>query len=354
MVGMVPHQIILFSSKLLFFNKLYGIIQIRENKMKWSLEKIHIEALKYQTRGEFAKGSWNAYQAANNRGILDVVCSHMIVLKKYWTIEELQNISLKYDSRGDFQKFDSTAYNYALKNNLLDSVCNHMFYKRRNWTNEELHEEALKYNTRSEFEKNNRKAYDVAMKRKILNRICGHMANLYKYDWTYEEILFIALKYKTRSEFKKFESGAYAAAKKMGIIEQICSHMKTPTGSSIPELELMDILKKYVPNLTKKSFEVNIFNKPYIHRFQIDILDSVTKLGIEYDGEHHHSKEFLIESKTKRGWPIEDAINYHQIKDNALLDCHGISLLHIKGEDWKKNKQDCIQKCLVFLGVLND
>lgn len=120
-------------------------------------------------------------------------------------------------------------------------------------------------------------------------------------------------------------------------------------GTSKPEQELTKILKNIFPDLIKKSFKVKIPGKPYIHRFQVDILDPETKLGIEYDGEYHHSEEYLIKSKTEIGWPIDDAINYHPIKDSALWDCHGIKLLHIKGEEWEKDKQVCINKCIKFL-----
>lgn len=124
-------------------------------------------------------------------------------------------------------------------------------------------------------------------------------------------------------------------------------------GTSKPERELFAILKESFPNLIKKNFRINIPGKPYIHRFQVDILNPETKLGIEYDGPYHHSEKFLIENKTKLGWPIEDAKNYHSIKDSSLSDCHGVKILHIKGKDWKENKQDCIDKCLKFLGAEN-
>ena len=125
------------------------------------------------------------------------------------------------------------------------------------------------------------------------------------------------------------------------------------TGTSKPETELLGILKELFPNLIKKSFAIDIIGKPHIHRFQVDILDPETKLGIEYDGQYYHSEEYLIQTKTELGWPIEDAINYHALKDESLWDCHGIKLLHIKGEDWKINKQACINKCLEFLGAKN-
>ena len=121
------------------------------------------------------------------------------------------------------------------------------------------------------------------------------------------------------------------------------------SGTSKPEQELTKILLEKNPNLIKRSFSIKIKNKPHIHRFQVDIFDPITKRGIEYDGEWHHSEEYLIQSKTKIGWPIEDAINYHSIKDSSLMEYYNISLLHIKGEDWVKDKQSCINKCLEFL-----
>lgn len=321
-----------------------------KRKTKWPFEKLRIEALKYDTRGEFAKHSAGAYQAASAMGILDKICGHMRVIHNAWPIEELREEALKYNTRGDFQKYSPNAYQVALKRGLLDQVCGHMEVARYDWANEELAIEALKYNSRSEFEKNNRKAYDVAMKRGILDQICGHMEYLAR-QWTNRELHEEALKYKTRSEFKYANASAYAIATKRGILNKICSHMKPSRGSSAPEKELLAILKKYFPNLINKTFSVSVYNKPYIHRFQVDIFNPETKLGIEYDGQYHHSERYLIKSKTELGWPIEDAINYHTIKDNALLNCHGIKLLHIKGDDWKADKQICINKCLVFLGI---
>jgi hypothetical protein len=319
-------------------------------KTKWPLEKLIIEALKYSTRGEFAKHSPGAYQAAWAMGILDKICGHMKIIKNAWPIEELRAEALKYNTRGDFQKYSSNAYNIALKRGLLDQICGHMEVARYDWTNEELALEALKYSTRSEFEKNNRKAYDVAMKRGILDQICSHMIYLTR-QWTDKELHEEALKYKTRSEFKYANASAYAIARKRGILDKICSHMKPSRGSSAPEKELLAILKKYFPNLINKTFSVSVPNKPHLHRFQVDILNPETKLGIEYDGPYHHSEAYLIKKKTQLGWPVEDAINYHPIKDSALWNCHGIKLIHVKGDDWKDNKQACIDKCLAFLGV---
>ena len=55
----------------------------------------------------------------------------------------------------------------------------------------------------------------------------------------------------------------------------------------------------------------------------------------------------------KKKWSDEDVRNYHEIKDSSLMNCHGVRVLHIKEEDWKLDKQACIDKCLQFLGAKN-
>lgn len=47
-------------------------------RIKWTKEKCHYEALKYNTRIDFMKNNKNAYGASQKHGWLDDVCSHMI------------------------------------------------------------------------------------------------------------------------------------------------------------------------------------------------------------------------------------------------------------------------------------
>ena len=80
----------------------------------------------------------------------------------------------------------------------------------------------------------------------------------------------------------------------------------------------------------------------------MDILVEELGKAIEYDSTRFHSFEGL-----KRGhptWPDEDIKNYHQIKDNAFLEL-GIKVLHVTQDEWYKNKEACIQRCLEFLGA---
>lgn len=267
-----------------------------------------------------------------------------------WTFEKLQAEALKYDTRTEFRNLNQYAHQLASKMNIIEQICSHMKEQIHLWTNKELEEEALKYKTRQDFHKNNDRAYRAALDRGILDNICVHMEYVL-YPWSNEELLSEALKYNNRIDFYKSSSRAYHTAVSRNILDQICSHMKRSRSSSQQELELMAILKESFPDLMKKNFKVSIPGKPHMHRFQVDILDPNSKLGIEFDGPYHHSDEYMVKSKTKIGWTVEEALAYHEIKDAAVLDCHGVTLLHIKWDDWISDKQACIQKCLDFLGI---
>jgi very-short-patch-repair endonuclease len=265
-------------------------------KYKWSFEIIHKEALKYQTRIQFQKGSTRAYRAAMRRGLLENVCSHMST--DYW------------------------------------------------WTKEELHKEALKYKTRTEFQIKNGAAYQSARKGGLLNSICEHMEDVLTY-WTLKMIQLEANKYSSREEFQKKARKAYSAAWRADLLDRVCSHMAPSHGSSLAERELFSLIKALYPNAKKlRDMKVKIKGKSHIHGFDIDIL--VGKLGIEFDGRYHHSYEFMRADPKKAKWSDEDIRNYHQIKD-AWFASKGIQILHIKEKDWDKDKQACIDKCLKFL-----
>lgn len=98
---------------------------------KLTFENVKNKALLYPTRSAFEKGSRNAYQTARRRGWLDEVCSHMVAAPrpgapKKWTLELIHREALKYETRSAFQKGFQSAYQTAYKNGWLDQVCTHM------------------------------------------------------------------------------------------------------------------------------------------------------------------------------------------------------------------------------------
>lgn len=322
-------------------------------RIRWTLEKLRIEARKYGTRSGFRKGNKSAYNAASKMGILDQVCSHMDSLHNSWTDEMLAQEALKYDTRKEFRKNSGKAYQIAFLRGILDQICSHMEYERYPWTNEELVLEALKYKTRHEFEKNNVWAYQVAVRRRILDKICSHMEYAIVY-WTNEQLHKEALKHKTRGEFAINSSSAYQIARDRNILDQICSHMLLSSNISLMELSLFNSIKNLFPAAkTLRDYTVKIEDKPFIHGFHIDIFIPELNLGVEFDGRRYHSFEYMRKCKSKRFWSDEDIRNYHEIKD-AWFATKGIKILHIKEDDWDANKQACIDRCLEFLDTSSE
>lgn len=94
--------------------------------------------------------------------------------KKKWTTEALRLEALKYDTRLAFQKGSRSAYSQAQKHGVLDRVCRHMQKRPKDLTKDELKEDALKYTDLTSYYTNSR-YYKEAARRGIREEICQHM-----------------------------------------------------------------------------------------------------------------------------------------------------------------------------------
>jgi hypothetical protein len=221
--------------------------------------------------------------------------------------------------------------------------------KPHKWTNEEVALEALRYRTRLEFQIGSRNAQAAAQRRGIMDQICSHMETVFTY-WSLEKVQEIAYLYKSRREFELSNNSAYQAANRMRVMDIVCKHMKSPKGTSLPEKELLSLIKLAYPDAKKfRDVKVKIEGKPHIKGFDLDI--RIGNKGIEFDGEYWHSFKGLRKSRNRKYWPEEDIANYHQIKDDYFLS-KKIRILHIKEQDWNIDKEDCVKRCLDFLGDL--
>jgi hypothetical protein len=120
-------------------------------------------------------------------------------------------------------------------------------------------------------------------------------------------------------------------------------------GGSKPEMELLSIIQETFSDARKHTIrKLKIENKLFIRWFELDIFIPTIMKGIEFDGRYSHSFKCMRNDPAKRAWSNDDICNYHEIKDAAFLS-HGISVIHIKEEDWLKDKNTCIKKCLDFL-----
>lgn len=266
------------------------------------------------------------------------------------TKESVRLSALNYTSRAAFKKGDPHSYKAAKRMKIVGEVCSHMeVLWEIKWNTETVRLEALKYTTRAEFQYSCMGAYKAAKRLGILDEVCSHMQILWESKWTPETVRLEALKYTVKNEFKKGSRGAYVAAKRFGILDEVCNHMQKSNNVSVAEQKLFNIIQfSYPTTQILRDREANIINKSFIKGFDIDMFIPELNLGIEFDGKYHHSFVAMRKSKDKIKWSDDDIRNYHNIKDQYFLS-KGIKILHIKEEDWIKNKEDCIKRCFEFL-----
>lgn len=252
--------------------KIQSMLQRKSNH--WTKEHCAEEAKKYSTRTQFQRMASGAWNAANKKGWLDEICSHMEIRwqRKWGTKEKCAKEAEKYTNRTDFQRCSPGAWNAANKHDWLDEICSHMetygnLFKRCIYAFEfsdmsvyigltdniqrrerqhlkssnsavykHVQEKSLtpilqilhEY-TDKEVAKILEKFYIEDYRSKgwnILNRAkAGSLGGKYIF-WTYKECKSHALQCKTRSEFLSKYPGGYASATKNNWLDEICQHME--------------------------------------------------------------------------------------------------------------------------------
>lgn len=99
----------------------------------WKLVELKAAAAPYQHRYQFKQGNLAAYKCACRNGLLDIVCGHMVPspykTSPKWTLELLIAEAIKYETRWAFNKGSNNAYCSAWRRGLLDEACAHMVKK---------------------------------------------------------------------------------------------------------------------------------------------------------------------------------------------------------------------------------
>lgn len=331
-------------------------------RSKWSLEMLWKEALKFNTKSEFMRGNYAAYQAAHRKDLIDQICSHMPKRvdqsgennpRFIWDKDSIQKEALKFNTRNIFYEKSHGAYKAAKRMKILEEVCSHMESQKLNgeynpnfrWTKEKIQQFAMKCKSKVEFRNSYPEVYDAAYRNGCLLEVTSHMKR--NTIWTKDSIVKIANKYVVRNDFEIHQKNAYAAASRIGILDEVCAHMVYSKGTSQAEKELFSVIQNFYPTARKfRKRKISVPNKPHIFGFDIDIFIPELNRGIEFDGTYHHSVAGL--SRSRPHWPLEDIENYHKIKDRYFKK-QGISILHISEKLWVSNKQKTIKKCLDFL-----
>lgn len=177
-----------------------------------------------------------------------------------WTPESCAKEALKYNTRSDFMKGSGSAYQYAAKHGIMDEICSHMVEKIHKWTKEECHAIAFQYKTKIEFRKANGAAYHYAEKKGFLNEICSHMTTI-RCKWDKDNVLAIARTCTSRKEFSKNYHGAYKYALLNNLNDELDKIFGEPSNRPIDEAYVREMAKKHTSlrELRKEDERVYIY-----------------------------------------------------------------------------------------------
>lgn len=127
------------------------------NKKKWTEESLIKEAAKYKNKLEFTKKRPGAIKSAYDLGIIDKICKHMPSFEdqiRKFTKEEVLKEALKYETRIDFATFSKGAYSSAKYNNWIEEVCSHMVPLQKRIEEKTLHPKIIKILKNKGFKQN--------------------------------------------------------------------------------------------------------------------------------------------------------------------------------------------------------
>lgn len=204
-------------------------ILLEYTKSKWTFEKVRDEALKYNTKKEFATKSQQAYKISKKNGWFDEITRHMLLKHENWSLEKIMDIAKNYETMNQFKKNNIKAYASALHNGWLDEIRKIMKSAYNNFSFEQVKNEALKYDNKTDFENGSPSHYFYAIKNKWFDEVTNHMKHK-SIKWTYDEVKNIAAKYNSKKDFSENDRGAYQFAVRQNFLDDITKHMK-PLGN---------------------------------------------------------------------------------------------------------------------------
>jgi len=160
----------------------------------------------------------------------------------HWTKARCLEDALLYEARGKWSKGSSSAYSSALRNDWADECCSHMpkpKSKVRRGTPAKWHkvacmEDAKKYSRRSDWQKKSNSAYNSAKNNDWLDECCAHMPIINKGSikrktieqyWDKDSCKVIALGFTTSELWRASHSRSYYAAKRNGWLRELSAHM---------------------------------------------------------------------------------------------------------------------------------
>lgn len=220
---------------------------------------------------------------------------------------------------------------------------------RHYWTFDRCKEDALKYNSLIEWRKKSNSSYLISGRNNWKKNISSHMKRPknHNFKWSLENCILDAKKHKTKQSWRESKNSGYTVAKRNKWLDLCCRHMESYGGTSKKEIDIFEIVNNKISSIRGKRFRVT--NEIYKAKcFELDIYIPELNKGIEFDGKYWHSLSSL--QKRFPNWSLTDVSRYHELKD-GFFQSIGIEVVHVKEEDWLKNKQLEVTKILNFIGA---
>jgi len=306
---------------------------------KWTKEACVAEALKYKTRTDWAKKSGSSYNVAAENGWIDACCGHMVAKIKpngFWTKKQCRIEAKKFESRSDWAKGSGTSYNTALANGWLEECCSHMIRKMKPmgyWTKKQCQLEARKYNSSSEWQSASGASYGIAREKGWLKECTAHMTpkKMPNGYWDKQRCQTEAKKYNSKVDFSEGSMGAYHAALKNNWIDEICSHMSNDRRhDGYTEEELFIEAKKYQ---TKRDFR-DAAEKKYLWALRHNLIDKICS-HMKPLGSRAKRQLYVFEHPDKTayvGLTYDAQKRYDQHINSKRVDTVGVVLRQKKKE----------------------
>lgn len=315
---------------------------------KWTKESLIEDARKFGTVKEWRRNSKAAVHAAERKLLYKEIREILTPTRKTWDFESVKEDALKYQTKSEWYDNSGSAVQWAKRNKKYAKVTAHMDISHKTWTKESILAEALKYNTVRDWRRESNDSYSAANWHKITKEASQHMIRLQGF-WTQERMLIEARKWTTIKEWKENAHGCYLTALRVSydFAKECTSHMDKDRSISQQEHEIFSIIQSLFPSTKKLRLKAKK-TETLFKRFELDIFIPELNKGIEFDGKYWHSFECMRQQKHRQNWTDEQIHSYHEIKDAFFLE-HGIQVIHIKEQDWKTGRQNCLDKIWKFL-----
>lgn len=179
----------------------------------WTEAQIRAEAVKYDSRSEFYRGAYSAYETAKRLGILDEISRSSY---EAWDLEKLKVEASKFGTKDAFRRGCASGHSYAYKHGFIKTLFPDARPYRR-WDDVSVRLEARKYHSKKAFKNGCESAYQWAIKHKIINELFENQL----VSWTEDLVRLEAQNYNTKFEFQKGCQVAYNYAKRNNILNDL-------------------------------------------------------------------------------------------------------------------------------------